>query len=118
MSKNKGGRPTKMTVEILQKLESAFSIGATDRIACIHAGIVPATLYNYCKENPSFLERKELLKESPKFEALTTLNREIKKDGTLALKYLERKMKDEFGQKHEHDVNLSGTEHIKVTFED
>lgn len=69
MAKHPGGRPTKMTPEVINKLEEAFEWGCTDREACLHAGISPATLYNYCAENEKFLERKELLKESPLIKA-------------------------------------------------
>lgn len=57
------GRPTVMTEQVLQKLRQAFSIGCTDREACIYAGIKENTFYNYCKKYPDFLEEKEELKD-------------------------------------------------------
>ncbi len=113
-----GGRPTKMTEGVIRILEDCFAIGCSDTIACIRAGIVPSTLYKYCDENPEFSERKELLKEMPKYKALRTVDREIEIDGNLAFKYLERKMKDEFAPQNKHDVNLGTQENncIQVEF--
>jgi len=42
---NKGGRPTKMTPEVIAKLEYAFAISCTDQQACIYAEISVDTLY-------------------------------------------------------------------------
>ena len=69
MKTNKGGRPTKMTVATIGKLEEAFSYGCTDNEACAHADIHPSTLYDYCTANPKFSERKETLKNMPTFKA-------------------------------------------------
>jgi hypothetical protein len=69
MTKNVGGRPTVMTPEVIQKLEDAFSWGCTDLEACCNADISKSTLYNYCEENPKFMERKEVLKNQPVMKA-------------------------------------------------
>ena len=69
MKRDKGGRPTVMTDEVIQKLESAFLVGATDLEACVHASIGKSTLYDYCQENPEFSERKETLKNQPTLKA-------------------------------------------------
>ena len=76
--KNKGGRPTleeaaekarleknakisetlsKMDEDHLQKLDEAFAARYTNEQASDHAGISPATYYNWVKENPELLER-------------------------------------------------------------
>ncbi len=69
MSKDKGGRPTVMTDDVIQKLEAAFLVGATDLEACVHADIGKSTLYDYCQDNPEFSERKETLKNQPTLKA-------------------------------------------------
>lgn len=90
------GRPTKIDELVLQKLENAFSNGATDTEACFLAEISPATLYNYQKEFPEFLERKEALKEMTKYQAKVVVKQAIHKENTLTAEwYLERKAKDE-----------------------
>jgi len=100
VAKDKGGRPTVMTSETLKKLEDAFLDGLSDRQACLVADISLQTLYNYGKDNPAFLERKELLKENNKIKAKRIISKELGKGSTgVALWYLERKEKDEFSTK-------------------
>lgn len=70
MTENKVGRPTVMTKEVLQKLEQAWNIGATDRIACASAGIGEATLYNYLADHPEYVEIKEHCKSQIAIQAL------------------------------------------------
>lgn len=95
-----------MTSEVLSKLEEAFMMGCSDREACLFAGIGTATLYNYQKENPDFVERKDELKENPILIARTSVMRGLKGDPDLALKFLERKNKAEFSLRSE----LTGAE--------
>lgn len=64
-----GGRPTMMDDNLVNKLLDAFSWGCTDREACAYAGISTQTLYNYCKKNPSFVDQKETLKDTPTMKA-------------------------------------------------
>jgi hypothetical protein len=100
MAKNKGGRPTVMTEDTLQKLEMAFAIGASDIEACVYADIVPSTLYNYQNDNPEFLERKRMLKDRPLLKARQTVVDNLN-DPRHAEWYLERKLKNEFSQRTE-----------------
>jgi len=83
------GRPTVMTDATVQKLEEAFLMGCSDQEACLNADISKATLYNYQKEHPEFLDRKARLKENPFLLARTTV---IKSLGEVknAQWYLER----------------------------
>lgn len=101
---NTVGRPPSITKDVLQKLEEAFSNGATDTEACFIAGIAPATLYSYQVENPEFTERKAALKEMIKYQAKVVLKEKIvAKDAETAKWYLERKGKDEgFSARTEH----------------
>ena len=106
--KHPGGRPTVMTSEVIKKLEIGFAKGLTDAECSDFAGISPATLYNYCNENPEFFEKKELLKHRPKINAKFNVAEAIEKgDVDLSKWYLERKAKDEFSTKQ--DVALSGS---------
>lgn len=90
--KHAGGRPSVMTPETLQKLEDAFKLGCTDSEACFAADISPASLYTYCTANPSFSERKEILKERPIYLARSVLIGALQKDDVnTAHKVVERK---------------------------
>lgn len=108
MAKNLGGRPTKMTPETVAKLEEAFLMGCSDIEACLFADISKHTLYKYQEKHPEFKDRKELLKENPVMLARKSVLNGMEKDGNLALKFLERKNKDEFGLKQttEHQGEL------------
>ena len=63
------GRPSKMTPELVEKLERAFMAGCTDEEACCYVDIDKQTLYNYCHKNPDFFDRKETLKNKPTMKA-------------------------------------------------
>lgn len=103
--KSKGGRPTKFTNETLEKLEYAFSIGCTDLEACLYADINPASLYNWQKDNKEFLDRKNMLKESPVLMARKNVAEGLQKgDIDLSTWYLEKKKSDEFNTKNKTEV--------------
>lgn len=103
-------RPTVMTPTVVRKLEEAFALGCTDLEASLYANIAPATLYNHQDKNPQFLERKEQLKMMPVLRARTALVKSLDKDPILALKYLERKKKDEFSPRRENDITTNGND--------
>lgn len=108
------GRPTVMTEEVIAKLEEAFLNGATDREACFIANISKDSLYDYCKLNPDFSDRKEDLKDMVKYQARQNIVGAIKNgDKPLSQWYLERKAKSEFAQRQEH-TGEDGTA-IKIT---
>lgn len=99
------GRPSVINSDVLQKIEYAFSIGCSDREACIYANIAPSTLYKYCDENPDFSERKELLKERPVLAARMAVVKAIESGDTkMAWLYLERKRTEEFGQRKKVEI--------------
>lgn len=102
------GRPSKITEEILAILEDAFLEGHTDTEACLIANIDPSTFYRYCKENPDFSIRKEQLKDNQFVIARRTLMKGVKANPELALKFLERKKKDEFSTKQDIDITSNG----------
>lgn len=102
------GRPTIMTPELVNKLETAFSMGCTDLEACLFANISKQTLYNYQDKNPEFVDRKEMLKEKLILKARSVIAESLnKKDENTAKWYLERKRKDEFGAKPENEININ-----------
>ena len=100
MVKNKGGRPTIMTTETVNKLEEVFALGGTDEEACFYADISKQTLYSYQDKNPEFIDRKEALKQRPFLKARQTI---VKNLDTLqgATWYMERKKKNEFALRTE-----------------
>ena len=99
------GRPTLFTPESIAKLEHAFLLGCTDLEACFYADVSKTALYNYQNANPEFVERKEKLKENPIFKARKSVIDGLEESPELALKFLERKCKEEFSTKATVDVN-------------
>ncbi len=99
--KKKCGRKKIINEYTLGKLREAFLFGCSDREACLYAGINPDTLYEYQKQNPKYTEQKEVLKYNPILIARKTVIQAIQKDPNLALKFLERKLREEFSLKQE-----------------
>lgn len=90
-------KKTKFTRETLQKLEDAFALDATIEEACFYANISPALYYLRVKDDKKLLERFEALRQRPVLTARQTVVTALKTDPDMALKYLERKRKKEFG---------------------
>jgi hypothetical protein len=106
VQKRSVGRPTKLTEDVLKKLEEAFSIGASDKEACFYAGISHQALYNYQEKHPEYVDRKEALKERPVLMARQTVMNNLATDVDVAKWYLERKRKGEFSAKVENDTTV------------
>ena len=94
---NPVGRPTKMTTEVVLKLEQAFAIDASVEEACSYAEIARNTFYEYLKKNPSFQDRIDDLRQRPTLKARQTVVKHLE-DPNNAFKYLEKKRRKEFGQ--------------------
>lgn len=94
---NKEGAQKKhrKTDEVITLLKQAFSIGATNTEACLHAGIAESTLYEWRKDDKELSEEFDRLKSQPILKAKKTINDNLK-DPNTAKWYLERKCKDEF----------------------
>ena len=110
-TKDKYGRPTVMTDDVVNKLEQAFAMGCTDIESCLFANISKQTLYNYQALHPEFIDRKEELKDSLKLHAKSNLSRSIKIDEDVdnSKWYLERKSKSEFSTRTEQDITSKGS---------
>ena len=96
------GRKTVMTPEVVNKLEQAFSLGCSDMEACLYADISKQTLYDYQAKNPSFADRKAMLKEKLILKARSVISHALQnEDEDTAKWYLERKCKKEFSTRQE-----------------
>jgi hypothetical protein len=105
MAKGEGngpGRPPIVDEIVVQKLEQAFSNDLTDLEACLYAGISKATFYNYQRDNPEFLDRKEILKNALSLKAKNVLATSINAGNEADAKWwLERRRKDQFSVRNE-----------------
>lgn len=112
------GRPPVIDKDVLNKLETSYSMGCTDSEACLFANISKQTLYNYQDKHPEFVERKEMLKKKLVLKARSVIADALnKKDEKTAQWYLERKCKDEFSTKQEIGGNVS-VQKVFITKED
>lgn len=108
------GRPTIMTVDVLNKLEEAFLHGLSDEKACIYANISTQTLYNYQKIHPEFVGRKQELKTRPDITAQFVLVDNIASNLDQARWWANHKM-DEFAPKSKVEVSADITGHTTMT---
>jgi len=90
-----------MTEDRINKLVEAFAIGASDKEACAYAEISHQALYNYQEKHPEFVERKEALKHRPTLLARQSVVKGLVTDANLAMKYLERRLPNEFATRRE-----------------
>lgn len=101
--KNKGGRPSKFTEEVVRKLEEAFRCAWSDTDACAYAGISRETFYDWMDENrrfsdnftkemqEDFISRINAAKVYPKLSCKKTLVQAgMRGDRRAAIEYLKR----------------------------
>ena len=105
------GRPLfggKNEIEVVAKLQYAFSIGAETKEACGYADISTDSFYRYCKNNPEFRNKIELLQTAPTLQARMTIFKSLQ-DGNVktAMWYLERKRPEEFSRSGAVEFALS-----------
>lgn len=99
-----------MTPEVIQKLETAFSIGANQAEACLHADIPESTFSTWKKRKPELAKKLLRLQNKAPLLAKFTLLKGIETDPRLALQYLERVRPLEFSTRVENvnkNINLA-----------
>lgn len=105
--KHPGGRPPVITDKVLRKLEEAYLWDATDLQACRFARIGKSTLYKFQIDNPWFVEQKEAWKQDVNLRAKRRIAKAVDTDTDTALKVLERREKENYSTKVEHDTNFT-----------
>ena len=88
--KPKKDKVRSLSQDVIDNLEIAFNLGASDMEACFYAGIRYQQLREYLKEDPEFADRREVLKQRPVLEARQTVIKALKEDPKLALEFLDR----------------------------
>lgn len=89
-----------MTEEVLQKLLTAFAIGANDEEASSYAGIHKNSYYNHVVKYPEFLELVDIMKSRCPLQSRMTLHTAMKdpKNAKLAYFYLRDRYPREFSK--------------------
>lgn len=117
--KNKGGRPTIMTDEIVSKLEYGFMKGLNVTECCHYADISRSAFYDYVAIHPEFTDRMEELRSNPSTQAKLNVVEAIENGDTgLSVWWLERRNKDEFSTKQEVSADVKGDIEISVELVD
>lgn len=100
-----GGRPTKMSLPVVEKLIAAFHNGFNVSEACEYAGIDRTTYYNWLEANAVFSTQMAAAQSAPNKKAKEIVVKAIQEgDSGLAFRWLERRDPD-FKQKGELDIN-------------
>ena len=90
--KHPWGRPTVITDEVIQKLESIFRIDWTVWEACSYAWIWTSTYYDHINSNEEFSVKMKAAQDYPYILARKTLMKWIKDwDNRAAIEYLKRR---------------------------
>lgn len=100
VEKHAGGRPTKMTPEVVTKLEEVFALDGTVEEACFYAGISRNAYYEWVKAKPELNDRFEELRQRPFLKARQTIVKNLDQPEH-AKWYMERKKKIEFAGRTE-----------------
>ena len=93
------GRPTVMTDITLKKLEDAAALDASVEEMCFYADITPKTYYNYCDNNPEFLQRIQALRQKPILKARQAVVGGLESSPTFSFQYLKAKRPTEFAER-------------------
>jgi len=94
------GRPSKMTDEVIRKIEEVAALDGSVEEMAYYAGVHPDTIYAWLKENKVFSDRIKALRERPILKARQTIVKSLE-NAVTAQWYLERKKKREFAQRQE-----------------
>ena len=108
MAKRKVGKPTIRTEEVVRKLEQAAEIDCNISEMCFHADISRETYYQWIKKDKKFADRIERIRKKPFVNAKLTLQKAIAKgDADMALKFLERRSKEEYSPRQEVSASVN-----------
>lgn len=92
--------------DYLTKLKPFLEVGCSLHEACINAIVPYSTMLDYIKADDEVRDNIERMKNQPLYIARKSVVDKMEFDGDLALKYLERKKKDEFSPRSELDANV------------
>jgi len=87
--------------EYLTNIEPFLKEGCSLNEACLHGHIPYTTVKDYYDKDETVRNKIECWRNEPILKALESVNRGILTNPDLALKYLERKKKDEFSLRQE-----------------
>lgn len=94
------GRPTKMTDDVIRKIEEVAALDGTVEEMAFYANVHKDTIYSWLKEDKEFSDRIASLKQKPFLKARQTIEKSLSIP-QYAFEYMKRKKKDEFSERSE-----------------
>lgn len=109
--KSIAGRPTKLTNDVVKKLEEAFKYDFTIDEACYYAGISRESYYNYCEKDKTFLTKMDAAKAFVAMAAKKNVARAITDENSIenSWKYLQKRQPDLYSEKQKIETNSAVT---------
>lgn len=101
------GRPTKLTEEVIRKLEEVAALDGSVEEMAYYAGVHVDTVYGWLQADTVFSERIRALRERPILKARQTIVKALDLPDS-AKWYIERKKKKEFSTRVEQDITTAG----------
>lgn len=111
-NRNIGKGVCKLDDEAIKKLREIYALDASMKEVAYYIGVSIPTIYNWKKENKELFNELERIREEPVYLARETIVQGLRKDPNLAMKYLEKKRRKEFG----NEVSPGEVE-LKITFD-
>lgn len=96
----KVGRKTKKDDATVNKLYSAFAIGASVEDACAYARISKQTFYDWCKNDQQFSDDMNDIRNNPILKAYDTMYKNLD-DPKYALEVLKRRRRKDWAERIE-----------------
>ena len=119
--KKTGGRRTKLTPEVQEKVVSAIRAGNYAYVAAEYAGISSATFYSWLQQGNEakrgvyreFLEAVKKAESEAEVRAVAIIQKHMEGNWQAAMTYLERKFPDRWGRKDRLRVDLNPKEALE-----
>ena len=116
-----GGRKTKLTPEVQEKIVSAIRAGNYAYVAAEYAGIASGTFYNWLQRGNGakqgiyreFLEAVKRAESEAEVRAVAIIQKHMDSNWQAAMTYLERKYPDRWGRKDRLRVDINPKEALE-----
>jgi UDP-N-acetylmuramyl tripeptide synthase len=97
LQKQKVGRPSVITEDVVQKLEAALACGYSVNVACYYSGVSRSAFYEHKAMDRAFSDKMRLAEELSTHRARQVILQAIDKgDVKAAMYWLNRKARTEF----------------------
>lgn len=99
------GRPRADIEQYLTEIQPYLEVGCSLHESCLHAVVPYTTVVDHMKRDDEIRKKIERMENVPILIARQSVVGTMAENADLALKYLERKKKDEFSLKSEQEIS-------------